>query len=257
MFIIIDLSDHENKSHDSVKFKFQAQDTIELLQDKISSSFRIAQDCQRIFDSNGSRIDLVSGTLEKAGLRDNETLVLKHAALKHWANRNDRKASAYLAIDLSAQLESSKFLLAYSDFGTTWVQKRGQAMRLIDRLLPAFKESAKAFFASLDPESTVEFEPKTVGIMSGTIAKVMNGDTLTRYYLKTYHRSATAKVISTSDRFPPDLIETFVYRFLNYIDTGPIVYFPYYSKIGTGQRRRIADQNCCGGLHTPADSWNY
>lgn len=66
--------------------------------------------------------------------------------------------------------------------------------------------------------------------MAGTIAKVINGDTLTRYFLKTYHRSGTSKVISTSDRFPPNLIEAFVYRLLNYIDTGPIVYFPYYSK---------------------------
>lgn len=37
-----------------------------------------------------------------------------------------------MAIDLSAQLDSSKFLLAYSDFGITWVQKRGQAMRFVN-----------------------------------------------------------------------------------------------------------------------------
>lgn len=103
-------------------------------------------------------------------------------------------------------------------------------MRLIDRLPAAFKESAKAFFANLYPESKVEFEPKHRGIMAGIIAKVTCADTVTRYFLKTYHRSGTAKVISTSDRFPPNLIETFVYRLLNYIDTGPTVYFPCYSK---------------------------
>jgi hypothetical protein len=66
--------------------------------------------------------------------------------------------------------------------------------------------------------------------MAGTIAKVTHADTVTRYFLKTYHRCGTANLIRTSTRFEPNLIEIFVYRLLNHIDAGPTVYFLHYSK---------------------------
>ncbi|CAD6184628.1 unnamed protein product [Caenorhabditis auriculariae] len=209
--LILSLHDQFGVSHCQKAELFPDETTIEELRKAINSFWSIHESYQELYHKEKQILSLKS-TLRQLDFKDDDVIVVKHSALKHWVNflsycdvvndtkadRNDRKASAYLAIDLSAQLERSNFLLAYGDFGTTWVQRRGQAMRLIDRLLPAFKESAKAFFASLDPESTVEFEAKTVGIMSGTIAKVTNGDTLTRYYLKTYHRSGTAKIISTS-----------------------------------------------------------
>ncbi|CAD6196242.1 unnamed protein product [Caenorhabditis auriculariae] len=76
MFILIDLRDHENKSHDTVKFGFTAQATIKQLHDKILSRFQIGIEYQQIYDSKNSRIDLLNGSLEGVGLKDNETLIL-------------------------------------------------------------------------------------------------------------------------------------------------------------------------------------
>lgn len=50
--------------------------TIKHLQDKIQSVFQIVPEMQRIFDSNDRRIDLLVGSLEDAGIRDNETFIL-------------------------------------------------------------------------------------------------------------------------------------------------------------------------------------
>ncbi|CAD6190184.1 unnamed protein product [Caenorhabditis auriculariae] len=197
--LILTLHDQGGVSHCQKPVTFPDETTIKELSKAINSFWSIHENYQELYHK-GKQIISLKSTLRQLHFKDDDVIVVKHAALKCWVNflshcdvvndtkadRNDRKASAYLAIDLSAQLESSKFLLAYADFGTTWVQKRGQALRLIDRLLPAFKESAKAFFASLDPESTVEFEPKTVGIMSGTIAKVNDAELQIKIVVEAY-----------------------------------------------------------------------
>jgi hypothetical protein len=57
-------------------------------------------------------------------------------------NIKNRRAAANLAIELSSEkLESSKFFLAYENFGPMWVEKRGQAMRFVNVILKSVLEN--------------------------------------------------------------------------------------------------------------------
>ncbi|CAO4363583.1 unnamed protein product [Caenorhabditis nigoni] len=236
--LVLSLYDHNIEPVSEMPFLFPEESTILDLKNTIKSFFFIDEEDQELFHK-GVQIHPLISTIRQLDVKDDDVIVVKHAALRFWVDflltcevANDinedmevRRNFAQTAIDLSALLKRSSFFLTHADLAPQWMEKLGQAERSIDPILPAFEESAKEFFAREEPESTVEFEPKIIGGMRGGMAKVMNGGTLTRYYLKTYNRPYTTK-----SPVQPNIIETFVYRLLNHIGVGPIVHFPYYSK---------------------------
>ncbi|PIC54687.1 hypothetical protein B9Z55_003838 [Caenorhabditis nigoni] len=236
--LVLALHDHGTEPVSEMPMLFLEETTIVDLKKTIKSVHNIDENDQELFHE-GVQIVSPNSTIRQLGFKEEDVIVVKHTALRFWVDFllacegvNDinedmevRRNFAQTAIDLSALLERSTFFVTHADLALEWMKKHGEAQRLIDPLLAAFKESAKEFFAREEPGSTIEVEPYYFENIDGVMAKVMNGDTPTRYYLKTYNKHYEAV-----EPVQPNLIETFVYRLLNYIDAGPIVHFPYISK---------------------------
>uniref|UniRef100_A0A8R1IBT6 Ubiquitin-like domain-containing protein n=1 Tax=Caenorhabditis japonica TaxID=281687 RepID=A0A8R1IBT6_CAEJA len=154
MFIVIDLRDHENKSYDTVKFDLA---TIKQLQDKILSRFQIGIEYQQIYDSKNSRIDLLNGSLEGVGLKDNETLILKHAELPWWSQYKkavgiamkagpDRMENAKEAVKLHMRLLEKGFFNVYSSFNEFRLENHYKVASWTDGNTELMREATRNHF---------------------------------------------------------------------------------------------------------------
>lgn len=80
------------------------------------------------------------------------------------------------------------------------------------------------------PNSKIDFKPKQGGSRAGIVVTVTCNDEETNYYMKTYHRAGSSiSLQNSSKRHLPDLREMFVYRLLELIGVGPVVFFPFYA----------------------------
>lgn len=101
----------------------------------------------------------------------------------------------------------------------------------MDRTQNVLEQSATSFFSKMYPNSEINFKDKTGGTRAGIIVTVTQNDTETNYYMKTYHEADSLFTLQkTKKQYWPDLREMFVYRILEFINIGPTVFFPYYSK---------------------------
>uniref|UniRef100_A0A1I7UXC9 Protein kinase domain-containing protein n=1 Tax=Caenorhabditis tropicalis TaxID=1561998 RepID=A0A1I7UXC9_9PELO len=237
--LCLELHDHKG----TVLKQHYWEETLEELKDRIHHIWFVVREDQLLFFEDKRELNgLGSTTLTSLGLKDGNKVIVKHVNLEHWEQlleysetindeqkpMNTRRTFARKAIELSEMIDNTTLFLAYS-FDKQFTEIVDQAMRLLDRLQPAFKHSALKYFAKNQPGSSVEFESKKTGKMAGVIAIVKTEDNETRYYIKTYHRFEEVGIATTGDRFPLNLIEIFIYRLLNHIGVGPKVNFLHYS----------------------------
>lgn len=81
------------------------------------------------------------------------------------------------------------------------------------------------------PDAKIDFKPKESGTRAGIVVAVTCHDEVTTYYMKTYHHAGAGFSIppyKTEKIHLSDLREMFVYRLLELLGVGPIVFFPLY-----------------------------
>ncbi|KAI6218425.1 hypothetical protein M3Y95_01162800 [Aphelenchoides besseyi] len=245
MFLRIDLLDNEEKVHRDVLLKFQAKTTIEQLKEKIESSFEIPPEKQQIFGSNDRRIHVLVGTLEDAGIQDNEHLILKHADLSVWIafNRHFDLAKQYLSrkrehkvkeeVKLAFKrltiLEKNNFFIAYSEFDSRRQEFSENYEPFLDCDDDQLKNAAVLYFLRLfkddplKPSTQVVFSPKpNPGVQGGFICSVKRSEEiLGNYFLKPH--LGFSKMASGNQ--PVDLCELLIYKLLYLVEIGPEVHF--------------------------------
>ncbi|KAI6181663.1 hypothetical protein M3Y98_00853100 [Aphelenchoides besseyi] len=246
MFLIVELRDHEDKCHDSVKLEFEAQATIKQLTDKIQSVFKIAPEMQRIVESNNRRIDLLVSTLEDAAIQDMETLIVKHAnwdawtefniyfdlAKKYVGKKRDDKAKENIkyAFKQLTILNESDFFSAYRRFNSRFREFNENYASYLDTDDDQLKKAAESYFALLfkdDPQNpsiqTVFSSKPNSGAQGGLICLVKRSEEiLGNYYLKS-HLGLSPK--TPSGHQAVDLRELLIYKLLQLLGIGPVVHF--------------------------------
>ncbi|KAE9552363.1 hypothetical protein FO519_004408, partial [Halicephalobus sp. NKZ332] len=238
MFIFIDLRDHEDNSHDSVKFELQGQTTIKELQNKIHPSFRIELENQRIFDSNGRRVDLLVGSLEEAGIKCGEKLILKHNMLNNWqtylqmieeirgmttsgVTEERRMIAIHARIQLSP-LDTSKFFATYPTLMGERLRIDKNINFLIHNIKKYLDRSVSAYFEAFYPNQKVELKDRLkecAGIHLGVFVFVQD---VGSHYAKTLRSiPGPEEEIDFPNQPKIDLMKIFVYILLRFIGLGP------------------------------------
>ncbi|KAI6202492.1 hypothetical protein M3Y96_00954700 [Aphelenchoides besseyi] len=246
MFLILELRDDEEKCHRAVRLEFEAQATIQQLRDKIQFTFQILPEMQQVVDSNNRRIDLLVGTIESAGIQDNETLIVKHAnsdawtsfnaffdlAKKYVGKRRDDKAKEYikLAFEKLTILRMSKFFDSYESFESRFREFNENYASYLDTDDDQLKKAAEFYFSLLfkdDPQNpsiqTVFNSKPNSGAQGGLICLVKRSEEiLGNYYLKS-HLGLSSKTPSAHQAV--DLRELLIYKLLQLLGIGPVVHF--------------------------------
>ncbi|KAI6188675.1 hypothetical protein M3Y98_00379700 [Aphelenchoides besseyi] len=246
MFLILELRDDEEKCHRAVRLEFEAQATIQQLRDKIQFTFQILPEMQQVVDSNNRRIDLLVGTIESAGIQDNETLIVKHAHLGIFAHfeysmdstkkevqkKRDHKAKEYikLAFKQLTILNESDFFSAYTSFHSRFREFNENYASYLDTDDDQLKKAAEFYFALFfkdDPQNplirTVFSSKFDLGSQGGLICSVKRSEEiLGNYYLKS-HLGLSSK--TPSGHQAVDLRELLIYKLLQLLGIGPVVHF--------------------------------
>ncbi|KAI6217767.1 hypothetical protein M3Y95_01195300 [Aphelenchoides besseyi] len=226
MFLRIDLRDNEEKVHRAVKLKFQAKTTIEQLKEKIESVFHIAPEMQQIFDSDDRRIDLLVGSLEAAGIQDNEHLILKHADLNIWTEFNKDFDLAKKHVDKKQEHKAKEYVKSAFEGSTEFNENYEPFLDCDDDQL---ENAAVLYFLRLfkddplKPSTQVVFSPKpNPGVQGGFICSVKRSEEiLGNYFLKPH--LGFSKMASGNQ--PVDLCELLIYKLLYLVEIGPEVHF--------------------------------
>ncbi|KAI6229390.1 hypothetical protein M3Y95_00526100 [Aphelenchoides besseyi] len=216
MFLRIHLHDNKDEVHRSVKLKFEAQTTIEQLEDKIQSVFLIAPEMQQILDAIGRRIDL-----------------LKHADLNIWIAFSGHFDSAKNHMDKRRKQkakENVKFalelmtVLKKNNFSNT-----ENYASILDCDDDQLKNAAILYFLCLfkddpqKPSTQVVFSPKpNTGAQGGFVCSVKRSEEiLGKYFLKTH--SGISNLPSGNQ--PADLCELLIYKRMHLVRMGQEVHF--------------------------------
>ncbi|UMM28920.1 hypothetical protein L5515_011531 [Caenorhabditis briggsae] len=206
--------------------------TIKQLHDKILSRFHIGIEYQQIYDSKNSRIDLLKGSLEGVGLKDNETLILKHSGLHDWAaclvfaDSVTQKKPDHLKAKFAKQgskilihLENCEFFATYPTFADKFVE----LSTVFDRFIIGVEESIKIAVGSYfrkyfaNEALSITFSPKPdTGAQGGFIVHVADAD----YFVKNHTFMGRGSAHSRVDKR-----EIFVYRLLQFIGVGADAHF--------------------------------
>ncbi|CAI4220877.1 unnamed protein product [Auanema sp. JU1783] len=241
MLIFVTLNDHEDKSHDSLKLVFEDEATIEQLQDRILSNFRVAIDCQRIFDGNARRIDMLTGSLKNAGIQNADTLIVKHADLPWWNLYKDcveqvlqrcsnKVEIAKEAVQHHELLTESGFFKVYVQFNTFRRKNHTKVAAWTDGDVGLIRKATEEYFHNLHDQSrgnkdskfTCYFEERDEdlgGRPTNTLAfvQIHGEDSITKYNVKCHHYGP--KGLSSGQ--VPDVSEFFCYKLLALIGVGP------------------------------------
>jgi len=81
--LILDLQDHTESSCQKRFFKFSTETTIEQLMRKIKHYLAIDEEYQLLY-FKGDQILSLNSTLQRIGLKDEDTIVVKHSSLPTW-----------------------------------------------------------------------------------------------------------------------------------------------------------------------------
>jgi len=255
MYLIIDLQDHKNESHDSFQLELQDQATIKQLKNEIHSAFRIKPESQRIVDRNDRRIDLLVGSLEGVGIKDCETLVLKHAELPLWStycnyveavnkSQDKRVENAKRCVELHMQLMGSDFFNVYLRFDDYRLKHQAEVAACADGDLEMIAKAAENHFllqhgrrgGTSEAGFEFSYEPRSDGMRGsrrGIIVDVkLHGEKESiKYSIKCHHYGTS----SFSKGSPPSIIELFCYKLLELIKVGPAVQF-IFPTVHTGSK---------------------
>lgn len=189
------------------------------------------------------RITDLSITLQALKVANKDEIFVKHGNLDIWyeyvecwkrvkitaETKAEKTNYAHMGLQISKVLQNNGFFLTYVNFSKQWCDILGELMRFVDRTQEALRKSACSFFKKLFPNCEVTFLEKKSGTRAGIIVKVINGNDVKIYFMKTYHNAGSGTAVhATSKRHLPDLREMAAYRVLNHIGVGPEVFFPYY-----------------------------
>ncbi|CAJ0582431.1 unnamed protein product, partial [Mesorhabditis spiculigera] len=241
MIFVVDLRDDENRSHRSVKCKFEAQATVKCLRDVILSRFVIALDFQEIFDSSDRRIDWLIGPLENTGLRDGDILILKHAELLCWTlykdcvdivlkQRWDKAEKANEAVELHERLTISGFFDVYVEFNNFVIQNHTKVAAWTDGDVGLIRKATEQYFRNLQDQNRGNEDSKFVcyfeerdadleGCSTSTLAfvQIHGEDSVSKYNVKFHHYGPKGGRLGQR----PYVAEFYCYKLLALIGVGP------------------------------------
>ncbi|CAI2340603.1 unnamed protein product [Caenorhabditis sp. 36 PRJEB53466] len=236
MELFFELQDNEDVLHDKFSFEFDSQKTLNELRDKIASKWQIRREDQTISIKDGKELYGRGVTsLEFYGLKDGDTVIVKHANLPNWVKMTAYVEEALQAksVDNMGRIISSVEaalphlkLLTSADFFTSY-PRFGPKLR-------SFKKYFSKFLGdnAENPTVVVNCEEKTRGgIQGGVIANVSSeGNVLGRFYVKVHIGLAVYPYKQNAD-----LREIFAYKLLELIKLAPKVHFVpnvHYSMLG-------------------------
>ncbi|CAI5437494.1 unnamed protein product [Caenorhabditis angaria] len=245
MNLIIELHDEDDIVHDKFRYTFDNQDTLEKLENLIYSKLHINMTHQELLSECGKRILEPGNTnLQSIGLKDSSKLIVKHCHLDRWkaylsgikginnmgVSKPTRMSFANLALSYSKDLEDSGFFNAYPKFSTEWLETNRQLRRFVNGTEGALKQAATTFFSKMYPNSKkIDFKPKEAGSRAGIKVTITDNDEDINFYMKMYHSTGSEfSLENTSKSQFPAILEMFAYRLLEFIEVGPVVFFPYY-----------------------------
>ncbi|CAD6190752.1 unnamed protein product [Caenorhabditis auriculariae] len=204
------------------------------LKKRIETITKIPLDFQEV-RFRGEKLSVVEYLIRD--IKFGEELVVKHASLPQWQNyltivqkyREDKKnrSRQEKAVEANEQAKQSydmKFFSAYATFYSDLLRMREEYAVFLDNIPDFIREAAKTFFTRKfhDKLIGVQFKDKASGSRSGTVCTVSYDDCRHVYYIKTNHNASS---ISTTHREPLNMIELFVYKLLEVMNIGAMIYF--------------------------------
>jgi len=218
--LILDLQDHTESSCQKRLLELSSETTIKQLRRKIKHFFSIDEEYQMLY-FKGDQILSLDSTLQRIGLKNEDTIVVKHVLLSKFAtfeellntgtnDSNDKQDIAKKVRTLKETLDSSKFFEVYDRLYTGTREQYTELMRCLNNDHTVIMESVRHFLGA----NHVKYLPgmKPGGSNAGFMFDFTCDGTTENYYLKTNETNWGAN---------PDARELIVYLLLQHIGVGP------------------------------------
>uniref|UniRef100_A0A1I7U8H9 Ubiquitin-like domain-containing protein n=1 Tax=Caenorhabditis tropicalis TaxID=1561998 RepID=A0A1I7U8H9_9PELO len=255
MELFFELQDDQNVLHDKFSFEFDSQKTLNELRDKITSKWKIRREDQKLSIKDEQELyGRGVKTIESFGLKDGDTVIVKHANLPNWKemtayveeavqaklvdNMGRIISSVEAALPHLKLLTSADFFTSYPRFGPKLRSFKSDFAHYLDSDDKHIEFALQEYFSKIhgdsaeNPTVVVNCEEKARGgIQGGVIANVSSeGNVLGRFYVKVHIGLAVYPYNQNAD-----LREIFAYKLLELIKLGPKVHFVpniHYSLLG-------------------------
>uniref|UniRef100_A0A8R1DZW1 Ubiquitin-like domain-containing protein n=1 Tax=Caenorhabditis japonica TaxID=281687 RepID=A0A8R1DZW1_CAEJA len=237
MELLFELRDHEDALHDEFKYKFNNQATLDELQEKIASKWKIRSDDQKLFIKDGQKLCAFGeDILQSLGVDHRCLVIAKHSLLSTWSAILDRESAFQQTHDqglkksihedakrLIEDLAQARFFSTYPSLGTRRFAIEKKFLTFFDRKVEQIKNSCRIHFKKLYGEhAKITFESREDGSRAGCVCILDDGSTISRFYVKTHHGAGDR---SSNSRYDIDLKELFVYTFLYKLKMGAEIHF--------------------------------